>query len=65
MKSKSATLVSPTLSAEEAEAKRIVEEALVELKQLNRETREIQRESEIIGQRVDAKIARLKERMGL
>ncbi len=65
MKSKSQALPTPQMSAEEAQARSKVEAMLSELEQLNRETREIQRESDVIAERVDAKLARLKERLGI
>jgi len=64
MKSKSEAVAAPRMSAKEAEARRKVEAMLTELEQINRETREIQRESDIIGERVDTKIAHLKEKLG-
>lgn len=61
---KTPTVAAPQLSAEEAEAKRKVESMLDELEQLNRETRDIQHESDIIAARVDARLARLRARLG-
>lgn len=63
MGSNTETMDAP-LSDKEAEAKAKVMAMVEEMQRMNEEMRKTQEETEIIGQRTDATLARLREKLG-